>query len=80
MSMTQNYGSTDLQNILAKPFRVEYAYPTSDHARAVGKYHEGAWVVERRMGNKPSILASSHGYGTKAEAEEYAHIMNQTAI
>ncbi len=69
---------TEMIAELHKPFIVEYAYATSDHARTLGHYHGGCFYVSRLVDiNKPRIIASSHGYATREEAQAFADIMSK---
>jgi len=72
---------TRLQALIAelhKPFLVEYAYPTSDHARTLGHYRTGCYYVSRLVDiNKPRLLATSHGYATREEAQAYCDILSK---
>ena len=36
-------------------YRIEWAYPTSDHAKQFGHYKTGCWVVEKCVGINPPV-------------------------
>ena len=66
----------ELVALMHKPFIVEYAYASSDHAQTLGHSRTGCYFVSRLVEfNKPRVLASSHGYATKEEAQAVADLM-----
>ncbi len=77
--MTTQERLKELVELLNQPFIVEYAYPTSDHARTLGHYRTGCYYVSRFVDiNTPRMLATSHGYTTREEAQAYADILSKT--
>lgn len=65
-----------LTALLAKPFIVEYAYPSSTTAGVYGKSRTGCYYVSGKDGTKPRYRASSHGYDTLEEAQAVADILS----